>query len=92
MDKVKVILKEYYEHMCGVDDYGCAGCLGYEQRLIDYIKTAVLEARIEENNLYVNLNAETEYDAPYQTAIYNVQLMAQMRIKHLKKEENNEQG
>ena len=29
------ILKKYYEHMCGVDDYGCDLCLKYKQEILD---------------------------------------------------------
>lgn len=29
------ILKNFYEHMCGVDDYGCELCLKYKQQILD---------------------------------------------------------
>ena len=29
------ILKKFYEHMCGVDDYGCDLCLKYKQEILD---------------------------------------------------------
>lgn len=29
------ILKDFYEHMCGVDDYGCELCLKYKQDILD---------------------------------------------------------
>lgn len=29
------ILKNFYEHMCGIDDYGCKSCLKYKQQILD---------------------------------------------------------
>ena len=29
------ILCKFYEHMCGVDDYGCELCLKYKQQILD---------------------------------------------------------
>lgn len=47
---IKNILKKYYEHMCGVDDYGCDGCIKYENTINKYI----IKAKIEENKKYLN--------------------------------------
>lgn len=33
--KLDKILKNFYEHMCGVNDYGCKLCLKYKQQILD---------------------------------------------------------
>ena len=43
---IKKLLKEYYEHMCGVDDYGCDGCLKYEKLINEYIDKKTISKNI----------------------------------------------
>lgn len=32
------VLKNFYEHATGTDDYGCEGCKKYETRILDIFK------------------------------------------------------
>lgn len=58
----------------------------YFQNLAKAIEQYVIKARIEELKVYENLrNRKDDYEAPYETAILNISIMASERIVELEK-------
>ena len=83
---IKKILKDYYEHMCGVDDYGCDLCIKYEKQINKYIDQKMIEARIEDNKKWLRFIALAEELPITKIHFEHVITVLEKELKELKNE------